>query len=232
MTDPAESDRLEEQSRRNTQFIDVCVVDANSTTRSQTAKRLGLELDFMVRQFSNADDVSGSVAPSKSFVCVIHEPEFADHIEEYVSLRKRLSQGLLLLLHQPSAAILAKSIRAGFRGYYAENVESYNLVYAIRAVHSGAIWISGDAHVSLEQVANSFSESSTRRQTAELTEREKLVLKHIADGLSNREIATRLFVSIATIKSTLRGLFRKLEVNDRTQAAVRASQHGIIQKDT
>jgi DNA-binding NarL/FixJ family response regulator len=76
--------------------------------------------------------------------------------------------------------------------------------------------------------AQESSESrSVKDDENELTDREREVLSRIADGLSNREIAERLFISEKTVKTHVSSILRKLHLTDRTQAAIYALKHGL-----
>lgn len=66
----------------------------------------------------------------------------------------------------------------------------------------------------------------------DLSEREREVLQFIAQGLSNADIAAKLFISEATVKSHVSSILGKLRLSDRTQAAIYAWRHGLMQSET
>lgn len=215
-------------------FIRVCVVDGYSFRRGRLVETLRAETDFIVHQFEEPREVIQRLRTEQKFVCLIQQPQqFSERIHEYVAVLASCSEALLMLLHDSSPSILATSIVAGFRGYYSEALESGNLVPAIRAVHAGAIWISGGTDQSLDSLAHSYVTAERKRtqpllQDCKLSEREKIVLSYIAVGLTNGQIAEALHVSVATIKANLRSAFHKLNVHDRTRAAVCAREQGLI----
>ena len=114
-----------------------------------------------------------------------------------------------------------RALQAGARGYLLKGMEGDELMAAIRAVYSGKSRIPAPV---AERLAERMSGSA-------LTERETEVLKLIVGGNSNREIATALFISEATVKTHINSLFGKLGVSDRTQAATTALQRGIVHLD-
>ena len=77
---------------------------------------------------------------------------------------------------------------------------------------------------------NLMSEMVEKTNSEGLTDRELEILALIAEGSSNREIGDRLFLSEKTIKNYVTSIFQKLQMNDRTQAAVYAVQHGLISR--
>jgi DNA-binding NarL/FixJ family response regulator len=132
------------------------------------------------------------------------------------------------------------ALRAGASGFLLKDVPPTDLVAAIRTVARG------DAVVSpritrrlLEEYADTLpdlagsvdgspSSAAEHAALAQLTEREREVLLAVADGLSNAEIAERLFVSEATVKSHVGRLLAKLGLRDRVQAVVFAFQSGLV----
>jgi two-component system NarL family response regulator len=111
-----------------------------------------------------------------------------------------------------------RSIQAGAQGYLLKDMFFEELESAIRKVHGGARLIPGSV---AERLA-------ARMSSSELTSRELEVLKQIVDGKSNKEIAGELSISEATVKSHINNILSKLGVSDRTQAATRALQRGIV----
>jgi DNA-binding NarL/FixJ family response regulator len=125
------------------------------------------------------------------------------------------------------------ALRAGASGFLLKDVPPNELTQAIRTVASG------DAVVSpritrrlLEEYVDRFPDPDAGAQAeavlAQLSDREREVLLAVADGLSNAEIAERLFVSEATVKSHVGKMLSKLGLRDRVQAVVLAYQRGLV----
>ena len=111
-----------------------------------------------------------------------------------------------------------RAIQSGAKSYLLKDMSKVEIVGAIRAVHAGQ-----DALP--EGVAERLAE---RRRRQELTSREVEVLQLLVKGRSNKEIASDLSFAEDTVKSHLKTLFAKLEVRDRTAAAIRAIRLGIV----
>jgi len=111
-----------------------------------------------------------------------------------------------------------RALKAGARAYLLKGMTSEDLVTTIRAVHAGK------SHIPAA-IAEKLAE---RMGTEDLTPREFDVLKEIVNGKSNKEIASELNVSEATVKTHINSLLGKLGVTDRTQAATAAIQRGIV----
>jgi DNA-binding NarL/FixJ family response regulator len=129
------------------------------------------------------------------------------------------------------------ALRAGASGFLLKDVRPHELVAAVRTVASG------DAVVSprvtrrlLEEYAQQLPDvhgdgdaASRYPQLSSLTEREREVLAVVAQGLSNTEIATSLFVSETTVKSHVGRILAKLGLRDRVQIVVLAYESGLVQ---
>ena len=111
-----------------------------------------------------------------------------------------------------------RALKAGAKAYLLKGMTKDDLVNTIRAVHAGK------SHIP-PAIAERLAE---RMGTEELTPREFEVLEQIVRGKSNKEIASELEVSEATVKTHINSLLGKLGVTDRTQAATAAIQRGIV----
>jgi two-component system NarL family response regulator len=111
-----------------------------------------------------------------------------------------------------------RALKAGARAYLLKGMTGEELVTTIRAVHAGK------SHIP----AAIAEKLAARMGTEDLTPREFDVLEQIVRGKSNKEIASELNVSEATVKTHINSLLGKLGVTDRTQAATAAIQRGIV----
>lgn len=119
-----------------------------------------------------------------------------------------------------------RGIEAGARAYLLKDAPREELFKAIKAVFSGESLIQP---VVATKVLDRFVELSRQAQTVEvLTDREIEVLKLIAKGASNKEIAAQLNISNSTVKTHIASIFQKLNTNDRTEAVTEAMKKGII----
>ncbi len=129
-------------------------------------------------------------------------------------------QVVILTMHADKA-VLDRAIRAGAVGYL---VKDCTMEEVVRTVRQAA---SGDTTLSAE-LAEAMLAEAVRPAESIITRREEEVLQLIAEGLSTTEVATRLFISVKTVKNHLASVYQKLDSRDRTQAVVRAVKMGII----
>jgi DNA-binding NarL/FixJ family response regulator len=116
------------------------------------------------------------------------------------------------------------ALRAGAAGYVYKDVDPEALAAAIRSVHAGHVLLQPEVAMALLS-QDELPSGSGRGGT--LTEREREVLGLIADGRSNREIARALVLSEKTVKTHVSNILMKLDLADRTQAALWAVRHGM-----
>lgn len=133
---------------------------------------------------------------------------------------------LVLTMHADDDSVFA-ALRAGARGYLLKGADRAELVRAVLSVHAGeAVY---GAAVAARIVA-SFTGSAQRGAThafPSLTEREREVLEALAEGLRNSEISSRLGLSDKTVRNHVSAVLLKLQVPDRTAAALRAQKAGL-----
>ena len=139
---------------------------------------------------------------------------------------------LMLSVHQEDEKIRA-AIRAGAVGYISKDADRHDFVNIIRQTHAGKISSSPYlAHLALEQIA--FPQQASVRtitsnfaERSGLTELEVKILRLMTEGLSNEEISEITGIAQETVKGHLKSLFRKLDVKNRTEAAVLAVREGL-----
>jgi NarL family two-component system response regulator LiaR len=122
------------------------------------------------------------------------------------------------------------AIRAGAHGYLLKDIPPNELVRAIREAYLGKAQLHPDIARKLMSVVAAQESTESRavaRSDGGLTEREQEVLSLIADGLSNREIAHKVFISEKTVKTHVSNILSKLHLEDRTQAAIYALKRGV-----
>lgn len=122
---------------------------------------------------------------------------------------------------------LFDAIRAGASGYLLKDTPREEVIKAVKGTAAGKSFVDPSvAGKLLHQVADKQTQPSTLL-TDKLTEREADVLRLVAQGLTNAGIAGQLHLSEGTVRNHVSAIFAKLEVADRTQAAVIAIQHGL-----
>jgi len=119
-----------------------------------------------------------------------------------------------------------EAIQAGAKGYLLKDASREDLFRAVVAVYRGESLIQPAV---ASRVLDRFVELSRRTAPAEtLSDREVEVLRLMARGAANKEIAGELYISESTVKTHIANIFQKLDVNDRTEAVTKALQKGII----
>ena len=117
------------------------------------------------------------------------------------------------------------AMRAGAAGFVLKRVPPTELIEAVRIVAAGeSLLFPASTRAVIERFA-----TSEAVDMPELTEREQVVLRELARGRSNQEIASGLFVSVETVKSHVASILMKLGVRDRTQAVIVAYESGFVQ---
>ena len=136
---------------------------------------------------------------------------------------------VIVLTSFSDQAHVLPALRAGASGYILKDVEPDQLVEAIRSAYKGNIQLHPDIANALSQtlpVEEKEEESSI--QVDVLTARENEVLQLLAKGMSNKEIASVLVITEKTVKAHVSSILSKLNLSDRTQAALYAVKNGIV----
>jgi DNA-binding NarL/FixJ family response regulator len=123
------------------------------------------------------------------------------------------------------------ALKAGASGFLLKDVPPEELLFAIRAVHSGdSVVAPSTTRRLIDQFAALLpsGQADSPTELDDLTEREREVLLHVAQGQSNQEIAHLLFLSEATVKTHVGRVLAKLGLRDRVQAVVYAYEHGLV----
>jgi len=140
-------------------------------------------------------------------------------IDALIAIRSEFPEARIIILTTFNGDMdIQRALKAGAYGYMLKSAPRNDLVEAIRRVHSGKKSVP-------PEVAAHLAESLTSES---LTEREIDVLRHLAGGNRNRDIAERLFISEETVKVHIKHIMEKLEASDRTQAMAIAARRGFI----
>ena len=136
---------------------------------------------------------------------------------------------VILTSHNDEKEVL-NSLKAGANAYCSKEINPQRLVQVVQSVADGAAWFDPSiAHIVLKASANSPSyESENNRKDYDLTSREAQILKLMTEGYSNMEIAQMLVISINTTKAHVANILKKIEVDDRLKAALKALKNKIV----
>lgn len=155
-----------------------------------------------------------------------------DGVEATWRLRERWPQARVIILTTfDDDEYVFEGLRAGALGYLLKDVSGQELAEAVRTVAAGGALI--EPSVARKVLAEFARLAPPARPLTEallepLSGREREVLQLLGQGLSNREVAARLSLAEGTVKNYVTGILQKLGVRDRTQAAVRARELGVI----
>ncbi len=139
-------------------------------------------------------------------------------IEVVQAVRSESSAHVLVVTSYQTEEEVFQVLQAGALGYLLKDVGRETLIEAIRAVHAGKRWLPAE-------IQRQFSDRVLRQQ---LTTREMEILRLLARGLTNREIANAYNISANTVKNHLNNLMAKLDVTDRTEAVSFCLTRGIV----
>lgn len=128
----------------------------------------------------------------------------------------------LILTSYDDDQALRAAVLAGASGYVLKDIKGTDLVSAIRRVAAGEQLISAEV---VARVRSSFGETSIDPRLRALTPQERRILEHIAEGMTNRQIAEGMFLAEKTVKNYVTSILDKLGMDSRTQAAVFAATH-------
>lgn len=149
-------------------------------------------------------------------------------------LKEHDSVGIIILTMYPQDEYVFQALKAGAKAYLLKDTRSKKLLEVIRKVHQGQAVISPEMTALLlnefRRLSTEKEEEETRPKFQALTEQEKRILSLVAEGASNKDIAADLNLSERTIKNYLSIIFQKLQVNNRTEAAIRAMRDGLVDK--
>jgi two-component system NarL family response regulator len=145
-------------------------------------------------------------------------------IEVCRQIRQKCSQlPILVLTSRSDGALISQLLEMGVRGYVLKGGAPEALVLALRSVIAGASWWDHTATLEIQGIAQ-----SKRAPEFLLTPREKQILQLITAGKTTQEIADTFYITPGTVRVHIHAILQKLDVRDRTQAALLALQKGLI----
>ncbi len=146
-------------------------------------------------------------------------------------LRHNGKIGIIILTMYPQDEYVIEALKAGAKAYLLKDTRSKKLLEVIRVVNVGQAVIDPEMTARL---LNEFRRLAAKEENLlpmqPLSDQERRILALVAAGASNRDIATDLNLSERTIKNYLSIIFQKLQVNNRTEAAIRAVRDGLVEK--
>jgi DNA-binding NarL/FixJ family response regulator len=213
-------------------LIRVGLADDQALVRSGLKALLGLLGGIEV--VAEAEDGEAAVAAALSvsldvLLLDVRMPKLSGvEVIEKLGRQNRLPPTLLLTTFEDDSALI-QGVKAGARGYLLKGVSPETLLDAIRTVAGGGTYLYAPL---VSELTRDGMRESWRGETPEvlepLTERELEILRLMASGIGNREIAAALVLSEGTVKNHVSSIFSKLAVTDRTKAVLRALAMGLV----
>jgi DNA-binding NarL/FixJ family response regulator len=209
--------------------IDVLVVDDQAMVRDGFAAILGAEDDVRVVGVSadGVEAVEAAVRLAPDVVVMDVRMPRMDGIDATRQVVARTGAKVLILTTFDLDEYVFRAVTNGASGFLLKDAPRGRLAEAIRQVHRGDMLV--DQAVTrrlVERFARARTSGESRLES--LTARERDVLRELARGRSNAEIAEALFVGDATVKTHVTSILRKLGVRDRVQAVVLAYESGLV----
>jgi len=215
--------------------IRILIADDHAFVREGTRRILEQEPDLeVVAEAGDGEEAVGLVSSLKPDVALVDVamPKL-DGIEATRRI-KALCPGVavLVLSAYDDDQFVFGLLEAGAAGYMLKSVRGHEIVDAIRAVHAGeSVLHPSVARKVLNRFAGVSGKLRERKSLELLTDREMEVLKLVTKGLSNKDIAEELCLSVRTVQGHLANIFNKLRVGSRTEAVVHALKEGWVTLD-
>lgn len=209
--------------------INVMITDDHSMIREGLKQLLELEGEFkVIAEAADGIECINKLATVRPDVLLldINMPNM-NGLEVLQKMKEmKIKIEVLILTIHSEVEYLLKAVDIGVSGYLLKDSESAELKKAITAVANGENYI----QPSLIPVLNAkmIDRDSDTVKIESLTKRELEVLKNLSYGMYNKEIAEKLDISERTVKNHISNIFKKIEVTDRTQAAVFAIRNNLI----
>jgi len=206
--------------------IRVLVVDDHPIVRQGLVSVLGDEEDLEVVGEARSGREAVALAPRLQPDVVLLDLEMADvdgieAIPQLLAARPGL-EVLVFTAYDTDERVLG-AVRAGARGYLLKGASADEIARGIRTVHGGGSYL--EPRVASKLLAEV---TSPHRQASALTDREREVLRLVAEGLPTKQIALSLSISERTVKFHVNSIFHKLGADNRAQAVALAAQRGLL----
>jgi len=185
-----------------------------------------LKADFQILGKANTESGLTELAIQYQPDIILFEPAISEGCIDVIrAFRQHAPKAIIVLMTKRGAFDgLTQAIEAGASGCISVDVSSEDLVILLKSLARGDIIIS-------RNLTNAIREELTTKDAAKpverLSDREREVLAHVSNGLSNRQIARKLFISEHTVKVHVRSILSKLDLKNRQQAAVFGATEGL-----
>jgi len=214
-------------------MIRILIADDHSLVRQGLKQIVELEEDLkVIAQASNgAEAVDLALKYKPDVILMDINMPVMNGIQAITCLKeKKCPSKIIILTIHTDREYLIKIVQLGAQGYVLKDADSDVLINAIHTVYKGETFIQPNMATELIKEFSNGKAPSQAKEKELLTQRELEVLELIAEGMLNKEIASALYISEKTVKNHVSNIFRKLNVSDRTQAAIYAFKHNITRR--
>ncbi|WP_018348658.1 response regulator [Longispora albida] len=213
-----------------TEPVRVLIADDQRLIRESLAALLGLEDGVVVAGLAadGQEAVERALELRPDVVLMDVRMPVLDGVSATAQLRARVPGCQVLMLSTfDDEEHVVHAVRTGAAGYLLKDLPAAELARAVRLAHAGTGSFGPAATARLAEALGRLGPAAATGPVPDLTGRELDVLRQLAAGASNREIAAALYVSEGTVKNHVSRIIARLGVRDRTQAAIYARDHGL-----
>lgn len=207
--------------------IRLLICDDHEVIRTGLASLLAGADIQIIGEAANGKDALRLAQKDKPDVILLDiRMEDGDGLATLEKLRAKVPESKVVMLSTyDNPTYIARAVALGAADYALKGSPREDLIATIMAAAAGE---SPSRHGELKKIANTMKVRQIMDDDVPLTQRETQVLRHVALGLSNKEIGKSLEISVETVKEHVQNILRKIAVSDRTQAAVWAVRKGLV----
>lgn len=209
--------------------VKVLVADDHEVVRTGLASLFaGSDIKIVAEATNGMEAVKMAVKHKPDVVLLDIRMPDSDGLEALDKIHRELPNTRVVMLSTyDNPTYVARAVALGASDYVLKGASRQQLISTVTAAAAGK---SPSNNGELQRVAGAMSKNANgaRNDEIPLTNRETQVLRHVALGLSNKEIGRSLSISIETVKEHVQNILRKIAVTDRTQAAVWAVRKGLV----
>jgi DNA-binding NarL/FixJ family response regulator len=223
--------------RPEPELIRIAIADDHPAFRDGLYELLQLEEGFrIVGKGTNGEEILEIVEKYQPEILLLDL--FMPGIGGLATLRRLRERSsptkVIVLTASEDREHLVEAMQSGAAGVVLKHDQTSVLIKSIRRVHAGEIWLHSSTTQAVMERSEPAPEPAPRapfaREPVRLTRKEMEVVRMVAQGLRNKEIASRMFISEQTVKNHLRAIFEKAQVGDRLELALYAIHH-ILDED-
>jgi DNA-binding NarL/FixJ family response regulator len=203
-------------------MITVAIVEDNRTTREGLEAIINLSPDFRCICTCSTAEEALKVLPKHAPALVLMDIQLPNMsgVDCVALLKKSLpsTHAIMVTVYEDPDRIFC-ALRAGASGYLLKRSSPEEVLKAMREVHLGGGAMSGE--IARKVISYFRSQTTVKAEVEELTAREREVLELVVHGLSNKEIAERMSLTVESVRWHLKHIYQKLHVHSRTEAALK-----------